>query len=149
MVAQEPSKLSPYGMRVRVSSPAPFLERIFMAHPCKQCLVRPACSQSCNEWKRYSSNAASLMTFVSVLLSAIIMGPIIIWLCHISDTTNKEWPRLAVMILWLGSFSASTIIQAPLDDDAKITFFPRLVFAPFVFICLVLIHSVKNYFRRA
>jgi hypothetical protein len=120
-----------------------------MRHPCKKCLVRAACSLECKEWKHYANNAAELMTFVSIMLSAIIMGPLIFYIVYIGDTTNAEWPSMAITFIWIFSFMSSTIIQAPYDKNEQIGFITRLTFAPFCVIWLVIIHSTKNYFRRA
>jgi len=120
-----------------------------MKHPCKKCLVRAACSKECDIWKKYSNNAAQLMTFVSIMLSAITVGPLILWLANIADTTNAEWPGMVIVFIWIFSFMTTTIMQVPLDEDEQVNFFPRMTFAPFVLIWMIIIHSTKNYFRRA
>ncbi len=119
-----------------------------MSHPCKKCLVRAACSKECKEWKSYSSAAAHILTFVSIMLSAATVLPIIIWLTHIADTTKEEWPHMVITGIWIFSFIIVTIIQAPYDEDMQISFFPRMFLAPVVLGWMIVIHSAKKYFRR-
>ena len=120
-----------------------------MKHPCKKCLVRAACSKACDPWQSYAHNASQLMTFISIMFSAMTMGPLLLWLTHIGNTTNDEWPGMVLVFIWIFSFMAVTIIQAPYDKDEQISFLPRFTFAPFAIIWTVLIHSTKNYFKRA
>jgi len=117
-------------------------------HPCKKCLVRAACSKECDIWKTFIDNAARLMTFISIMLSAIIVGPLLLWLDHTGDTTSEEWPQMVIIFIWIFSFMGATIIQAPYDKDEKIGFFGTFIFAPFILFWTVIIHSTKNYFRR-
>jgi len=120
-----------------------------MKHPCKKCLVRAACSKECDIWKSYSNNAAQLMTFGSIILTAMIIGPLLLWLANTVDTTGEEWLQMVIVLMWIFSFSITTILQAPLDEDEQMPFFPRMMFAPFVLVWMIIIHSTKNYFRRA
>ncbi len=76
MVAQEPSKLSPYGMRVRVSSPAPFkLKGIVMSyiHPCKNCLVRACCQNDCSLFKKHEKLCETGVYSLGGFLTFIIL----------------------------------------------------------------------------
>ena len=120
-----------------------------MKHPCKKCLVRAACSKECDIWKSYSNNAARLMTFLSIILTAIIIGPLLLWLNNIGDTTGEEWPGMVTIFIWIFSFMGATIIQAPHDKNEKIGFIGTLIFAPFILSWIVIIHLTKRYFQRA
>ena len=120
-----------------------------MKHPCKKCLVRAACSKECDIWKTFIDNAARLIALISIMLSAIIVGALLIWLRNIVDTTSEEWPKMVIVLMWIFSFSITTLLQAPLDEDEQMPFFPRMMFAPFVLVWMIIIHSTKNYFRRA
>jgi len=120
-----------------------------MAHPCKKCLVKACCSKACDPWRRYAHNASQLMTGIAIIISGIIVVPILIWLTYIADTTNVEWPQIAITFIWIFSFMGVTIAQAPYNADERVTLFPRVVFAPLVLIWLIIIHTTKGYFRRA
>jgi hypothetical protein len=119
-----------------------------LKHPCKKCLVRAACSKECDIWKTFIDNAARLIALISIMLSAIIVGALLIWLRNIVDTTSEEWPKMVIVLMWIFSFSITTLLQAPLDEDEKVGFFGTFIFAPFILFFTVIIHSTKNYFRR-
>lgn len=120
-----------------------------MRHPCKKCLVRPSCSLECKEWKIYSSQAAQLISGITLIVGGLITGATLIWLNHIAETTGEEWPQMVIVFIWIFSFMAVTIIQSPNDKNDQIGFFTGVIFGPMMLIWIVVIQLTKRYFQRA
>jgi len=119
-----------------------------MKHPCKKCLVKACCSQECRIWTAYISYAAIMITFISLIVGGALTVGLLLWLEGIAETTNKEWPRQIIFLLWLISFIVSTILQKYQDKEEQITIMARVVLGPMVMTWMVIVYSTKNYFKR-
>lgn len=119
-------------------------ERMSMRNPCKKCIVRAACSKQCNESKRYSRKASEVVTFFSLLLSSLILGPILIYLGMLSDQ-GVEWANMVVVIIWIVSFIIAIISQAPLDSEEQTSLFSNIIFAPIIALCMIFFFIARPY----
>jgi len=118
-----------------------------MKHPCKKCIVRAACSQSCKKYDRFLNFVSEFSTFIALAISCIIMAPILLRLGFLMDQ-GQEWAALTTVMIWIIGFIISTCLQASLDEDHQIGFLGTALFAPFMAICFIFFHLAKPYCKR-
>jgi hypothetical protein len=118
-----------------------------MKNPCKKCIVRAACSQSCKEYDYFVHKSSEWATFISLLGASLILMPILFYLSNQMDQ-GKEWPELVTTFIWIGGFIISTILQAPFDEEDKVGFVVRILFSPFIAICFIFFYIMKPYCKR-
>lgn len=102
-----------------------------MRNPCRRCIVRAACSESCEAGRVYRHNASQFITFLGFLIAIVIWAPTLLWLGSQIDK-GHEWAEFLNAWIWIIAFLIATIIQAPWPEEQRVGFFPRFLFAPFV-----------------
>jgi len=115
-----------------------------MRNPCKKCIVRAGCSRKCKEYDIFSHKASEFLTFISLLSSSLILGPILLYFGILVDQ-GEEWPQMVMTILWIVSFAITVILQAPLDREMKTSFFCNVIFGPIIAFCMIVFYFAKPY----
>lgn len=118
-----------------------------MKNPCKKCVVRPACSKTCDAYIKFLNFASEFSTLIAIAISCIIICPILLHLSFQMDQ-GKEWAEITTAIIWIFGFIISTVLQSSLDEEYQISFMARLLFSPLIAICFIFFYLAKSYCKR-
>jgi hypothetical protein len=106
-----------------------------MKWPCKECIVRPMCSQECQEYRDFMDFMVSVISPIIMTLSVMLIAVVAIYLTVLNDYNSAIWFYIGPS--WL------TWILIQDDDSFFLTLFcPALL--PGYFILKLLARKYKR-----
>jgi hypothetical protein len=116
-----------------------------MFSPCKNCLVRAACSKDCNKFNRYVENSTYWISFFSIIISGILLFIIFYFSGLMEDNTVTNKHQIIVSIIWGVSTVCSFFINV--ESGEKISEIVIVLFAPYVFLIFINIYILSFIFK--
>ncbi len=97
-------------------------------NPCKYCIIQACCTTQCEPYKKFVSDASAIITFISVILSAIIVGVPLIYLTDFYP--DQELAKKIILWVWILCFIFSiTFKKLYLKEAYQIVF--EMILGPF------------------
>lgn len=114
-----------------------------MKNPCKLCLVRPACTEDCNDYKKFIDYATHRSAVLTMFLSCILFAAILIYFGDIfSNKPDKEF----LQILWIGTVIPNCIYN--FKTKGHFSYVAIVAFSPFMSLLILFINLFCMYDKR-
>lgn len=114
-----------------------------MKPPCKKCLVRPACSEDCDEYKKFINYASIKGASLAVLLSSICFSLMLIYL---GDILTKEPNKEFLQTIWFFTIIPNLIYNY--KTKKHFNTFAIILCSPFVSFLILFINLFVIYDKR-
>ncbi len=103
-----------------------------MKNPCKYCLVKPACTEDCENYEKYLEKSSTISTVLIMVLSAILFFILLVYGC---DLLSKEPNKELIKLIWLLVAIPNLVINHKLlkcKIDEQFNRFGVILAGPFV-----------------
>ena len=97
--------------------------------PCKYCIVRACCTQGCDPYKIFVKYASDLLTFISIVLAAIIIGGSMIYLTEFYP--NQELAKNILQYTWIASIPFNITFRMLCLKKSAGPLMLEIIFGPF------------------
>jgi hypothetical protein len=106
-----------------------------MKYPCKNCLVKPACTIQCKDYHNFIELMASVISPILMIISCLIVTGLMLYISLMNENYKLIWCIIsASWLLWI-------IIQ---DEDS---FFLTLI-SPLILPAFIAIKILAKIYRR-
>lgn len=115
-----------------------------MKYPCKLCLVRPACTEQCNEYKNFLKVLTDIWLPICIGVTSILL---IVSSFYFLIKYGEEQMFIFIHVIWVVSAFINMILA--LTGQAKAGLFLSIFLAPITMLFLVLCLITAKMYKRA